>query len=174
MKKILLCFLPILFIQCMKKEASNIEELAVIPFNIEVSDTLKEKNYIAVFDEGTNSKAELTQTELRIVNEQLIKAVDEYNNKIVKEAKKYTEKDKSYASDIEDRKLNLRNYFRQYFISVNSEGEKTIRAFCFCEHSGETWRDEKYIVSDGGDCFFNVNINLSKQNHDELKIHGMT
>lgn len=160
--KRLLFFLPlILLVNCSKnKEAKNTDDEPRAEFLQTIqSDTLKESNYIAVFDDKTGKKTNLSDSELKIVNKNLIKAVNEYNHQI-------NHQDKSY-------KLNLRNYFRQYFVSINSNGEKIVKIFCFCEYSDDIWRTGKIDVHDGGKCYFNVIINIKKQNHTTLITHGL-
>ncbi|MCQ9639664.1 hypothetical protein MP478_09685 [Chryseobacterium sp. WG14] len=143
----------ILSISCKNNKEPIIEYIPSIAL-----DTLKEQNYIAIFDDATEKKADLTQSELKIIDKNVIKAVNEYNDKI--ENKKY--------------RLNLRNYFRQYYVSTDSNGEKIVRVFCFCEHmDNNDWRTEKLIVHDGGKCYFNVVINITKQYHHDLKTHGI-
>ncbi|MBP2619223.1 hypothetical protein [Chryseobacterium jejuense] len=158
MKHSLFFFLSVLSIGCTNHKETKTEEqnnpIEYISF-IE-SDTLKERNYIAVFDDNTNNKAELSPSELKIVNEYLIKAVNEYNEK---EKKEY--------------RLDLRNYFRQYSVLTDLKGEKIVKVFCFCRYTDDTWRNEKLYVHDGGDCYLNVNINITKPYHDKLRTHGI-
>lgn len=158
MKNSLLFLLSLLSIGCTNnKETKTEEEISLVEVaRFEDSDTLKEHNYIAVFDDKTEGTTELSQLELKIVNEYLIEAVKEY----------YEKQEQKY-------KLDLKNYFRQYFVSTNSNGDKIVKVFCFCQHNGDIWRAERLEVHDGGDCYFNVMINITKAHHDQLKPHGM-
>lgn len=159
MKNSLFLFLSLLSLGCTNhKETTQEESPAPLKYiSFLQSDTLKEHHYIAIFDDKTERKIKLSQSELKIVQEYLIKAVNDYNEK---QEKKY--------------RLDLKNYFRQYSVSTDSNGEKIVNVFCFCEHSDDdSWRNERLAVSDGGDCFFNVKINITKPHHDQLKTHGI-
>lgn len=158
MKNYLFLFLSLLSLGCTNHKETKTEDeiVSVKDLSFVKSDTLKERNYIAVFDDNTNNKAELSPSELKIVNKYLIKAVKEYNEK---QEQKY--------------KLDLKNYFRQYFVSTDSNGEKIVKVFCFCEHYDGIWRTERLTVRDGGNCYFNVNINITKPHHAELRTHGI-
>ena len=60
--------------------------------------------------------------------------------------------------------LKKHKYFRQYIAAINSSGEKFVWINFFCieyyEASHETFIME---AADGGDCFFEVKVNLTKK-----------
>lgn len=67
--------------------------------------------------------------------------------------------------------LDLNQYGQQYIGALSPEGEIIVYINCFCNPKKFDYR-EKYLVvgSDGGDCYFHLLINLSK---NEI-IEGMT
>ena len=68
--------------------------------------------------------------------------------------------------------LESKNYKRQYVPMINSKGEKEVWVNCFCVTRGDEWKTEIVYVEDGGDCFFNLQINLSKESYSEFRVNG--
>jgi len=71
--------------------------------------------------------------------------------------------------------IHLTDYKRQYIPSLNDTGQRVVWINCFCEAHGEDWK--KNIVGldvmDGGNCFFNLKINLSDLTFREFAVHSM-
>lgn len=65
-------------------------------------------------------------------------------------------------------------YNKQCIAVKNSKNEIEVLVFCSC--NGNVDKEEfKYQiaqVNDGGDCFFNVKLNLKKKSYTELNING--
>lgn len=163
----------LIFNSCSKNKgnSSEADTFQYIPYK--KADTLNERNYIAIFDGNTNTATSLSQQELKIVNKNLIKAVDEYNVLLKAKLEISHKKDPSSVLNYEEEKLNLRNYYRQYFVSNDKFGNKTVFVFCFCYYTGDLWRTEKMQVFDGGSCYFTIEINITKNSHSKLKTHGL-
>lgn len=63
------------------------------------------------------------------------------------------------------------DYKRQY-LGILEDGEQVIYANFFCDaYSGE-WREELVLVSDGGDCFFQVKYNVATGEFYDLSVNG--
>ena len=58
------------------------------------ADSTIEKNYIVIFDEFTEKKTTLTDREIKIVNQNLIEAVNSYNKSLKVEINKWNKKNK--------------------------------------------------------------------------------
>lgn len=160
MKQIIISSILISILSCSKNETKNNDDIQIIEFeNLEEkkSDTIQEPNYIAIFEEETKSKSELSKKELKIINENLVDAVNKYN-----------EDDKKNRNE----KISLRYYYRQYIISKNENGDKIVRVFCFCSISGEFWRNEIISVHDGGNCYLNAVINLTQNKTEYFETNG--
>ena len=69
-------------------------------------------------------------------------------------------------------KIDLNNYKRQYVAVINSFGEKEVWVNCLCKQNNENWKKEIIFVDDGGSCYFNLKINLSKSRYYDLVING--
>ena len=69
--------------------------------------------------------------------------------------------------------IGLANYKRQYVPFVNSKGEKKVYVNCFCTpHPFDYWKKSLVEVMDGGNCFFQLTLNLSLKQCEELQING--
>lgn len=176
MKQIFLYSLFACLISCSKNGKHNIESELLEPIEPLVenkSDTLKEKNYIAIFDEKTEKKITLSKSELKIVNENLVKSVNDYNKELKIKMKQWNEGDKSNKWDYGKEELDLRYYYRQYFVSTNKNGDKIVNVFCFCYYWGDTWKNERIEVSDGGKCFLRTEVNLTKNKTNYFRTNGL-
>jgi hypothetical protein len=45
---------------------------------------------------------------------------------------------------------------------LNSKGEKEVWINCFCRDGERDWRKNLVFVKDGGNCYFNLKVNLSR------------
>jgi len=69
--------------------------------------------------------------------------------------------------------LKLDGYKRQYLPIINDKGEKEIWINFFCSDFGsDNWKSEIIIVEDGGNCYFNIKVNLTSMTYSELSING--
>jgi hypothetical protein len=66
------------------------------------------------------------------------------------------------------------NYKRQYVPYTNKKGEKKVFINCFCRgFTGFTkWKTALLVVDDGGLCFFNTTLNLTKKSFGSILIYG--
>ena len=107
-----------------------------------------------VFDNAkptTLSKKEIDQ-----IGDLLHKAIDEFNN------------DKKHYAKI----MPLSNYKIQLVPVINSNGEKEVWVNSFCEADGSRWRKEIIFVEDGGNCYFQLKINLKTMKWYSMGING--
>lgn len=173
--KIFLLLFLFSFFDCSKNEKRKVDKNELIQpieyIEYKKSDTINEPNYIAIFDDKTETKTTLSKNEPKIVNANLINAVNKYNDDLKIKLDKWNKEDKSYKRDFEKEKLNLRYFYRQYFVSTNEKGEKIVSVFCFCSYFGN-WKDERIRVLDGGDCYLNAIINISKNKTEYFRTHG--
>lgn len=68
--------------------------------------------------------------------------------------------------------LILSRYKRQYMAILNKNGEKEVWVNCFCDHFDWNLKTRVVQVCDGGNCFFNLKINLNKNIYYNLMING--
>lgn len=67
------------------------------------------------------------------------------------------------------------DYYRQYVGAIDSAGDKIIWINCFCksevDHFKE-WKNKLAMVKDGGNCFINVTVNLTKNDYTRFDVNG--
>lgn len=73
---------------------------------------------------------------------------------------------------VPDLSRSLRTYKFQLIPYLNENGQKLVWVNAFCSKENDNWKSEPVIVSDGGDCYFNLTINLSKGKCESLIING--
>ena len=55
---------------------------------------------------------------------------------------------------------------------VNEKGEKEIWINGFCDNKGTDWKKEIIFVFDGGNCFFEIRLNLTTEECLAIGISG--
>ena len=137
-------------------------DYAVLPFN---------KDWYWIFKNVKSS--ELSQIELIEIEEILKIAIKENNEEQKNSLKKHNEeypKNKWKETGFE---IKLKGKKRQYVPVINEKGEKEIWVNFFCSDWGsDSWKSEIMEVSDGGNCYFNLKVNLTKKTYSELGING--
>jgi hypothetical protein len=131
---------------------------------------------IAVFPLGENEKdifkdakenADLTITDLKQIDSVLHTCIADYNAKQEQNSDLRFKKDKSVYW------IDLKNYKRQYIAVINRKGEKEVWINCFCDSFNDpNWKTYIINVDDGGNCFFNLKINLTAGNYYDLFVNG--
>jgi len=69
----------------------------------------------------------------------------------------------------------LENYHRQFAGVRLENGDKVIWINCFCYVDNEfirKWKEQFIMVDDGGNCFFNVKVNLNTKQYYDLMVNG--
>ncbi len=116
---------------------------------------------------------ELTQTELTEIEDILKIAVEKSNQSQIEYLKNNNKENPKYRRKKSGFELKLNGYYRQYVPVINSIGEKEIWINFFCSDFGtENWRTDLFTVFDGGNCFWNIKVNLTKNEYYELRING--
>ncbi|NLR95043.1 hypothetical protein [Flammeovirga agarivorans] len=116
----------------------------------------------------------------------------EYNNLIEKKYgfKSWNPKtqDLNLVQEILDKAYirNLEKYYRQYIPYINEKGEKFIEINAFCEKleyshnrkkritefSKRDWENEYVEVDDGGNCYWQIIINVDKKEIKDFFVNG--
>jgi hypothetical protein len=105
--------------------------------------------------------ANLNATEIHIALDLLKKAVESHNN---------SENVKAVGAD-HLTIIDLKSYKVQ-FVPGTINGEKWVYANCFCESIGSDWNKDLVMVKDGGKCYFQVRLNLTKGEYTDFMING--
>ena len=122
-----------------------------------------------VFDDikpATLSEEEIAQTELL-----LSRCIDELNVLQEKGFRKLSKNEPKIRTHKDEFVISLSNYKRQFIPVTNEKGEKVVWVNCFCDEK-EYWRKSIVFVLDGGNCYFNVKINLTQRTYYNLRVNG--
>jgi hypothetical protein len=114
----------------------------------------------------------LTQDELVLMESIFTSAVTEYNDRVRPLLPRLYEtlgrKDSTLIL------INFKEYKRQYFPYKDVNGERIVYINCFCEKYGEFrhWREVEELVDDGGNCYFQLKINLTQKKYIDFFVNG--
>ena len=158
-----LLFLGLLHIYCSQSDSQKVNQNAATTPLLDTSDFA-----ILSFDQKhdwpfqhTFKPAPLNQKEVHQIDSLLRRCVSDYNKKLA------TNLRAGYSIDFEKYK-----YKRQYMAVVNSKGEKEVWINCFCNTWEKNWKNEIILVHDGGNCYFNLKINLTSGECFEVSVNG--
>lgn len=70
--------------------------------------------------------------------------------------------------------IDLKRYKRQYVAFIDSKGQRKVYVNCFCvdDWGFDYWKKYLVRVADGGSCFFQLTINLSKLKYEQFTTNG--
>ena len=116
--------------------------------------------------------AGLTPEDLLQVEEVLQKCIGGYNAEQEKLFEKFSKEHSGYSLDKRLFVIDLPGYKRQYVAVFNSKGEKEVWVNCFCDALDIDWKKHQVFVFDGGNCYFNLKINLATGEFYDLMVNG--
>lgn len=125
--------------------------IAIIPF-YKCGDWLFDKTY---------SSSTLTQKDFENIERLMTDCVNHYNEKLSTDNKQY------FSIDLIKTKFK-----RQYVSVINKNGEKEVWINCLCQTHGDGWKTSVILVDDGGNCYFNLKINLTREKCYDLGVNG--
>ncbi len=116
--------------------------------------------------------AEINGADQQLIDSLMEAVVNDYNHKLVPEEKKPADTTAASPSPV-----NLKDYKKQYIAVINARGEKEVWANCFCKAIEKRiefvdWKKIPVKVIDGGNCFFNVKLNLAQRKAYELTVNS--
>ena len=114
-------------------------------------------------NDSTNISSSLTKSDILVIETLLSKSVRNYNN---------SHDRKRWRKPIID--LQNGKYARQLMLSLNSKGEIIVWVNCICRRQGQNsdWRKGLISADDGGNCYFNLKINLTTKEYFDLSVNG--
>ena len=115
---------------------------------------------------------DLTSDDLQKIETILNKCINDYNPEQERQFKEINDKHPEYKLDKKNFTIDLTRYKRQYVAVINSKGEKEVWVNCFCHTWNKNWKTNLIIVNDGGNCYFNLKINLTTGQYYELMVNG--
>ena len=104
----------------------------------------------------------LTSTDIKKIEDLILKTVTEYNKK----------------SNSSWQIKHVGSYYKQLIAVINPNGEKEVWANCLCNvddfgSNRPNWKRDVVDVMDGGSCYFNLKINLSKGTVYDFSVNGV-
>lgn len=124
--------------------------------------------------EGRCSQATLSEEDFVLAESLLTTFFDDYNAVKSKEFQKEQARHPEWKPEKSSYVINWKNYRKQYFPVVNDKGEKELWINCFCGmDDDDRWKKYLIRVHDGGNCFFNIKINLTLKKVYDLRVNGV-
>jgi hypothetical protein len=147
--------------------------------NAQTEKTKDSLNYTIIQLDSTNNwinrkakTANLSLEEIEEVELLMKKCITEYNREQEAQFEKMKRDLPKLKLKKEDFLISLDNYYRQYVPMINEKGEKEIWINCFCADFDTEWKNQLILVDDGGNCFFNLMINLDGMSFYDLMVNG--
>ena len=179
MKKLVICIFGVIsLLSCKqndtKTKSSTIQELAP-PRREEV---VTPEYVILKYDSTMNwlfkdsKPAELNSSEIKEIELLLSKCINAYNPKQLKRFEKLDKEYPDYKYSKIHFIIDLKRYNRQFIPVFNKKGEKEVWVNCFCVISSNSWKKNIHWARDGGNCFFNLKINLTKKSYYDFGVNG--
>ena len=119
-----------------------------------------------------NKPIDLTTDDLYKIETILNKFINDYNPDQERQFKEINDKHPEYKLDKRNFIIDLKRYKRQYIATINSKGEKEVWINCFCNTWDKNWKINLIFVLDGGNCYFNLKINLTTGQYYDLMVNG--
>ncbi len=135
--------------------------IAILPFD-------KTLNWVFKDNKPTN----LSNDDQFKIENILTKCVNDYNPEQERQFNEINNKHPEYRLDKKNFTIDLTRYKRQYVATLNSKGEKEVWVNCFCNTHNKNWKTERIVVRDGGNCYFNLKINMTTGQYYELMVNG--
>ena len=139
-------------------------EYVILPFDSTIT-------WYHLFDGA--QKTDLSNLELNEIEKIIETAIQEnnlqQNDQLIQHNKSYPDNQLTETGY----ELKLEGFKRQYVPVINSKGEKEIWVNFFCsDWNTEKWKSGIFMVHDGGNCDFNLKVNLTTHTYRELIING--
>lgn len=121
----------------------------------------------------TYKASTLTNSDIIEIEKQLKTCIEKYNLEQEKNYELMSKNNPQYKLDKNNYIIALKNYKRQLIPVINEKGEKEVWVNCFCDGGETYWQKEIVLVEDGGNCFFNLKINLFTKKYYGLMVNGV-
>jgi hypothetical protein len=119
------------------------------------------------------ASVDIAPVEIEVCETLLADYVKEYNLAAVEKYKEVTKEGPKANVDEKDFIIELQRYGRQYLPVITEQGDKIVYVNCFCDpRRFNNWRRNLIVVQDGGHCFFNFKVNLSKRKIVSFSVNG--
>lgn len=115
--------------------------------------------------------ATLTGADQRLIDSLMDAVAVDYNKQLLSQKARPAD-----TTALAPSPIDLKTYKKQYIAVLNAKGEKEVWANCFCKAIEKRiefvdWKKTPVKVIDGGNCFFNVKLNLAQRKAYDLKVN---
>lgn len=114
----------------------------------------------------------LTNIDIEAIELILRKWVNEYNPSQEQEFQSIHKNHPELNIDKANFIIDLQRYKRQYIAIINTKGEKEVWINCFCGERDQNWKTNLIVIKDGGNCYFNLKVNLTTGKYYDLMVNG--
>ena len=170
LQTITIFFYGILFLSNCGQYKNKDEKIKIGERSKTIKDTLK---YVVVlFDTSVNSQFEhyiptnLSQQDFIDIENILRESIDNWNTEKEKEFNKYKSDHPKDKRDKNTMTIDISKYKLQYTPVLNDNKEKEVWIRCACDGNFG-------LVIDGGKCYFQLKVNLTKKKHTSILINSM-
>ncbi|RZK11040.1 MAG: hypothetical protein EOO46_08280 [Flavobacterium sp.] len=176
MKTTIIFFIGILILSCNSASTKTREnsEFSKSEFKLSESNFVildYDKRWYWLFKDGVPSN--LNKNELDEIEGILNLAVKENNDREKLRLEKLNKESPTDKRTKTGHEITLEGKKRQYISILNRKGEKEIWVNFFCDDDeNDNWKKFPKEVSDGGNCYFQVKVNLSIKTYYELRVNG--
>lgn len=129
-----------------------------------------DKNIFWVFE---NAKPTNLTEKDRIEIESILKiAIKEHNNNQRESLLEHNKQHPNYQWTETSLEIKMeKGYYRQYLPVIDENGDKLVWINFLCDYD-ESYEIEIPLIDDGGNCFFNIKINLTRKSYSEFRINS--
>jgi hypothetical protein len=129
------------------------------------------ENYKYLFEPHVKP-TNVTYNEIAVIENLIAKKVTIYNKETIAREKSLFKNQpnvKYHSNQIQ----YPENYFKRLIAVTNQNGEKIVWVNCFCTPpEGFDWRKNVLEMSDGGSCYFNLKLNLTKNSAYDFRVNN--
>lgn len=129
-----------------------------------------DSSYYWIFKQGR--PADLMPGDLDTIEILLVDCIDQFNSVQEKRFQKMKAEFPDLNLPRQNFIIELKKYKRQYMPVINNRGEKEVWINCLCETRNTDWQKNLIMVKDGGNCFFNLKINLTTGRYYDFRVNG--
>lgn len=116
---------------------------------------------------------DLNTQELQLIEKLIFDCISQYNPGQRKQFEEISNKYPNENFKLSDFIIELNRYKRQYVPVINDKGEKEVWVNCFCDTWDSDWKKEIIEVLDGGNCYFQMKINLTEKKYYDFMVNGV-
>ena len=146
----------------------------IILYNIDTSENSVFNNGYMPWRDGYSKELNLTNNDIKIIDELLKKTVSNYNLTADSAIEDVSADSTITFLDT----IQLSNYKRQYLPYVDKEGKRKVWLNMFCESDsifklvGINWKKDPIITADGGKYFFQLIVNLTDKSVSNFEMNA--